>query len=580
MNGLLPIELDTSRVSFTIKVNGAPIPNTIPVYSLSVHNEANRIPAAYISMADGDASLADWPISSEDLFVPGNEIEILAGYHGLDESIFKGIVTRHSLRMRRQKTELQVECRHKAVLMTIARNSQLFEEVKDSDIASTLLDTYGLTGTIEDTPVTHAEMVQYDCTDWDFLISRAEAMGALIIAREDKIDMLKPAVESTAAATLRFGTNLIEFDAEIDGCQQYGSIKAQSWDPAAQELLEAEASDPGWVTPGNLDPAELGAASGTAAYTLRQAGRLSEAEVQQWADARLLRSRMAFVCGRARVQGFATALPGITVALEGLGTHFNGKGWVSGVRHELSHSNWLIDLQLGMPARLHTDSFKTQTSAAAALLPGISGLHTAVVTALEGDPDNEARIRVKIPSISVDGDGSRARVATLDAGDKRGSFFLPEVGDEVVVGFLNDDPRQAVVLGALHSSAKAPPLTAADDNHEKGFFTRSGMRILFNDDKKSITIDTPAGNVVLLDEDKGEISLTDKDGNKLVLSSDGITLDSAKDIVLKAAGNIKMESKMALEAKAGTQLKAEGSAGAELKSSGQTVVKGGMVQIN
>ncbi|GAA0560510.1 type VI secretion system tip protein VgrG [Chitinophaga japonensis] len=580
MTGLLPIEQDTSRVSFTIKVGGEPIPGTIPVYALSVHNEVNRIPAAYISLADGDAALADWPASSEDLFVPGNEVEILAGYHGIEASIFKGIVTRHSLRVRRQRTELQVECRHKAVLMTIARNSQLFEDVKDSDIAGTLLDAYGLTGTIGDTPVTHAEMVQYDCTDWDFLVSRAEAAGAVVIARGDKTDMQSPVLATTPAATLRFGTNLVEFDAEIDGCQQYGSVKAQSWDPAAQELLEAEANDPGWVTPGNLDPAALGTAAGAPAYTLRQPGHLTEEEAQQWADARLLRSRMAFVCGRASVQGFATALPGITVALEGLGTRFNGNGWVSGIRHEISHSNWLTDLQLGLPARLHTESFKTQSTAAAALLPGINGLHTAVVTALEGDPDNEARIRVKIPSISPDGEGNRARVATLDAGDNRGTFFLPEIGDEVVVGFLNDDPRQAVVLGALHSSAKAPPLTAADDNHEKGFFTRSGMRILFNDDKKNITIDTPAGNVLLLDEDKGEVSLTDKNGNKLVLSADGITLDSAKDIVLKAAGNIKMDGKTNLEAKAGAQCKLEGSAGAELKSSGQTVIKGSMVQIN
>ncbi len=58
--------------------------------------------------------------------------------------------------------------------------------------------------------------------------------------------------------TLRYGTNLIEFDAEIDANNQYGSVKAQAWDPAGQALLEAESNDPGWTTPGDLDPAEFG----------------------------------------------------------------------------------------------------------------------------------------------------------------------------------------------------------------------------------------------------------------------------------------------------------------------------------
>lgn len=577
---LLPIEQDTSLVSYTIKVNGEPVPGSIPVYSVMVHCEANRIPSAQICVSDGDAALADWSVSNDTWFIPGNEIEITAGYHSEEEMIFKGIITRHALSVRERRTELQVECRDKSILMTIVRKSALFADVKDSDIAATLLDTYGLTGSIEDTPVTHAEMVQYDCSDWDFLISRLEAVGFFSLAHEGVVDVIKPAVESTALATLRFGTNLIEFDAQIDGSLQFGSVKAQAWDPGGQALLETTSSEPTWTTPGNLDPADISALAGAEELVLRQPGRLTEEEVQQWADTRMLRSRMSFMCGRARVQGFSKALPGITVKLEGLGDRFNGMGWVSGVRHELSLGNWLTDLQLGLPPELHVETFPAQATPAGALLPGINGLHTAIVTALESDPDSEARIRVKIPSISMDGEGCWARVATLDAGNNRGSFFLPEIDDEVIVGFIDDDPRQPVVLGGLHSSAKAAPLTAADDNHEKGFVTRSGMRILFNDDKIVTTVDTPAGNVIVLDDDKGEIQVTDQNGNKIVLSSSGITIESAKDITMKAQGAIKMESQTNLEIKAGAQFKAEGTAGLEVNSSAVTVIKGSLVQIN
>lgn len=574
--GLLPIEQDTSLVTFTVNVNGQPVPGDIPVHAISIHNEANRIPSACLVIADGSATMGDWPVSNQDLFLPGNEIEILAGYHSVEEVIFKGIVTRHSLRVRQQRSELIVECKDKAVMLTIGRNSAVYEEMKDSDIASAILDKEGLTGDVEDTPVTHAEMVQYDCTDWDFLISRIESVGFITIAHEGKIDVKKPLVDATGLATLRYGTNLIEFDAEIDGNNQYGSVKAQAWDPAGQALLEAESNDPGWTTPGDLDPAEFG----IPLFTVRQTGRMSEEEVQHWADARALRSRMAFMCGRARVQGFAKALPGITVTLEGLGTRFNGMGWVSGVRHEISNGNWLCDLQLGMTPELHTEKFDVQSKAAGALLPGINGLHIGVVTALEGDPDGEGRIRVKVASVDMEGEGIWARVSTLDAGSSRGSFFLPEIDDEVIVGFLDDDPRYPVVLGALNSSAKAAPLTAADDNHEKGFTTRSGMRILFNDDKKILTIDTPGGNMIVMDEDAKEIKVEDLNGNKIVLSADGITIESAKDLVMKASGSVKLESSTGFEVKAGTQFKAEGSAGMEISSSAITVIKGSLVQIN
>jgi len=577
---LLPIEQDTSRISFTINIDGEKLSEFVQVISLSVHNEVNRIPVAIICIGDGDAATADWPVSNEDFFTPGNEVEILAGYQGIDETIFKGIVTRHSLKVRQGKRELNIECRDKATLMTIARNSNLFDEVTDSDIATTILSDYGLDGNIEDSSVSHASLVQYDSTDWDFLISRAEASGLVTIANEGKIDLVKPELESTAVATIRFGTNLIEFDAEIDGCQQYGKVKAQAWDSSSQDLIEAESNDPGWTTPGNFDATEISTNSGAEEFVLRQPGKLTEEEAQKWADAKLLRSRLAFLCGRARVQGFSKAVPGITIAIEGMGDRINGMAWVSGVRHEISQGNWVTDLQLGLSQELHLEKFPEQSPAAASLLPRINGLHTAIVSALEGDPDSEGRIRIKIPSVSLDGEGIWARVSALDAGKDRGSVFLPEIDDEVVVGFLDDDPTQPVVLGGLFSSAKASPLTASDDNHQKGFTTRSGMHVMFNDDKKTITIDTPKGNKLTLDEDKKQISIKDQNGNKILLSSSGITLDSGKDVTIKAKGDIKLEGMKGLELKASTQFKAEGSAGLELSSSAITTIKGSLVQIN
>ena len=177
------------------------------------------------------------------------------------------------------------------------------------------------------------------------------------------------------------------------------------------------------------------------------------------------------------------------------------------------------------------------------------------------------------------GQGIWARVATLDAGENRGSFFRPEIGDEVIVGFINGNPNEAIVLGMMNSSAKPAPLTASDENHEKGFVTRSEIKFIFNDEKKSATLETPGGKKVTLDDDAGVIHLEDENGNKVVIDSNGITLDSPGDIKLKATGDILIEG-MNVSAKAKAQLKAEGAAGAEISTSAVTVVKGSLVQIN
>ena len=266
--------------------------------------------------------------------------------------------------------------------------------------------------------------------------------------------------------------------------------------------------------------------------------------------------------------------------MEGLGDRFNGDCWVGGVRHEISGGNWLTDVQLGLSSEVFASRDTISTLPAAGLLPGISGLHTGVVAQIEEDPEGEARILVKIPMVSLEEEGVWARIATLDAGSERGTFFLPEVDDEVVLGFLNDDPRFPVILGMLHSSAKAPPFTAAAENAEKGFVSRSGMKVVFNDDAVSLSIETPGGNLLFLDEENGEITLEDQNQNSIKLSADGINIDSAKDLILTAGGDVKIESSLGMEAKAGTQFKAEGSAGLEVSSGATTTIKGSLVQIN
>jgi uncharacterized protein involved in type VI secretion and phage assembly len=236
-------------------------------------------------------------------------------------------------------------------------------------------------------------------------------------------------------------------------------------------------------------------------------------------------------------------------------------------------------IQFGLHPEWFADTYKVEQPLAGAMLPAIQGLHIGIVTKLEGDPDGEDRIMVRVPVIHKEDEGIWSRIATLDAGNERGTFFRPEIEDEVIVGFLNNDPRHAIVLGQVHSSAKPAPQPAADDNHEKGYVSRSKMKMIFNDDKKTFTLETPAGNKFMITEEDKAIKMEDQNGNKFTMDQDGIKLESIKDITLKAANNLAMEGVNA-EAKASGTMKMQGSGSAEFSSSGSTTLKGGTVMIN
>jgi uncharacterized protein involved in type VI secretion and phage assembly len=267
------------------------------------------------------------------------------------------------------------------------------------------------------------------------------------------------------------------------------------------------------------------------------------------------------------------------VEVTGIGARFAGKQYVAGVRHTFADGNWETDVAFGLSPEPFAASYPVSAMRAGGLLPAVNGLQIGIVTALEDDPDGEDRIKVRIPLVSTSEEGVWARLATLDAGDGRGTYFRREIDDEVIIGFLDGDPRFPVVLGQVHSSAKPAPETGKDDNHLKGYVSRSKLKLTFDDDKKVVVLETPEGNKLTLSEDAKSVSLEDQNGSTITLDDGGITLNSSKDITLKASGDLKVEGTN-VEFKASASFKAEGQSGADLKSSGTLTVKGSLVQIN
>ena len=514
---VIQTEASADLATHKILVEGEELSSVYQVLNIVVEKELNRIPWAKIILLDGDPSAQDFALSNEEYFVPGKEIEIKAGYHSQEQPIFKGIVIRHNLKIRSTGAVLIVECRDKAVKLSVGRKNKYFYESKDSEIIEMILSGYDLEAEVDESNVEHLEMVQYNICDWDFCIARAQANGKVCVVDDGKMSVINPDYSQEEGVSLVYGATILEFDAEMDARNQFNSIASCGWDQANQELYEMESDTQGVDLGGNVSSAELASVIGLDKLELRDGSAFTDAGLQEWANAKSLFNQLSKIRGRVKFQGVPNVKPNTTINLAGVGDRFNGKAYVSGVKHQITDGNWLIDAQFGINPKWFTEEVDVNTKPASGLLGAVNGLHVAIVSQLEEDPAGEYRVLIKMPIVDNESQGVWARVATLDAGDNRGSFFRPEIGDEVIVGFLNDNPNDPVILGMLHSSAKPAPIEPADDNHEKGFITREQLKLMFNDDLRSIELETPNGNKITLSDYEGVIEVVDEMAIKLHL---------------------------------------------------------------
>jgi len=153
------------------------------------------------------------------------------------------------------------------------------------------------------------------------------------------------------------------------------------------------------------------------------------------------------------------------------------------------------------------------------------------------DPDNLGRVMVSLPwapDLGVEPYAAWARLATLMAGNKRGTLFIPEVNDEVLVAFQGGDPGRPIVIGALWNGRNQPPpaMDRSGRNNLKSIVTRNGVTLEFSDDTgvEALSLRTPGGNKLVLKDGPGVVTITDSNGNVVRLDSDGIALLSSKNV--------------------------------------------------
>jgi uncharacterized protein involved in type VI secretion and phage assembly len=180
------------------------------------------------------------------------------------------------------------------------------------------------------------------------------------------------------------------------------------------------------------------------------------------------------------------------------------------------------------------------------------GVYPALVSDIK-DPDGQGRVKVVLPW-SPDSGSDRyeawARLATLMGGNNRGSWFIPDVNDEVLIVFEGGDPRRPYVIGGLWNGSDSPPesMDGGGNNFLKVLRSRNGVTVTLddNDGQEQMILETPGGQKVTLKDGPGAVEIIDSNGNSVKLETSGITVNASAKITVNAGGQVEISASMVM----------------------------------
>ena len=560
----MPEELHISHL--TIQVEGAPL----AAEATSSLDEVVVDHSLYLpSMFTLRLFSTDMHWLEDDTFREGKKVEIFAGEPPV--KIFSGKIAALEPELSQEMPRFVVRGFDLSHKLYRGRQRRSFNNVTDSDLARRLAQESGLRpGTIDHPPgAPHEYVNQHNQTNAEFLLERARRLGFELFVEDDTLHFRRPA-PAGQPVSLAWGANLRNFRARLSTAEQVNEVEVRGWDLRQKKKVE------GHATRGNGAP-QIGiqASGADAARTAWGEAKIaivdqfvrSPSEADTLAQSALDELASSFVEAEGSCDGNAQVAPGRQVQISGVGSRFNGTYYVTQVIHEWNLTQGLVthfvisgrrdrgvwSLLEEMPERK----------------PNL-GLVVGIVTNNQ-DPDGLYRVRVRFPWLSDSDESAWARMAVPMAGSDRGMMFLPEVDDEVLVGFEHGDIHRPYVLGALWNGVDAPPLGQSSAVDGSG---KVNKRI----------IKSRSGHTIMLDDTAGgeEITIVDKTGsNKIVIHSpdNSLQIKVQGDLTIEALGKITLKAGTGLDVSSDSSLSIKGLSGTIEGTSSLTVKNGAGAQV-
>ncbi|MFK8024804.1 MAG: VgrG-related protein [Ilumatobacter sp.] len=546
----------------------------------------------------------DFELYDRQVFEIGDDVGVAIGFEGSPEKVAEcevtsiGVAPGHSGQMSMYVTALgRDHVLHRGITL------DTYTDQTDSEIVEKLAVAAGLKVDIDATTTRHPHVTQAT-TDYEFISERAALVGYRWWVT-GKTLYFKKAPPNAPAATAAWGEDIIDLRVETASASASTGAEVRGWDPDNQSAVVGTASSsPELATIGTDARGPTSGAKSARKFSTKQRfeANIVTDDVESanaLASGMVLRAAAEEVHVRGEVVGDPKLRAGVLLQIEKAGVRLSGKYRLASVEHVYSaRSGYSTKFSSGgQDARGLADLVGHRRDTRARW--DTNALVIGVVTNIE-DPDQPSRVKVSFPTFDDSAESAWARLALPGAGADRGLQLLPEVGDEVLVGFEHGNAHRPIVLGGLWSKKNAPPLSNADAVKSgsvavRTLKSRAGHSITIND------ADAEGGNsiVVQLADGKGTFRLG-QDEVRLETPVD-ISMTTEKTLSLVAAGDVSIsganvkitaDSKIDLEATdvgakgassasiEGGTVDIKGSAKVGVDGGGLTEIKGGLVKLN
>lgn len=551
-----------------LKINGSPAPAELTKDILKiVIEESLHLPAMFIIVlhnnylpASTDASNQPW--RHRPYLEIGKKVEIGFGNSTTQDPNFrqegknyliKGEITAIDVNFtRRSESHLIIRGYDFSHRLQRGRHNRSFQNLTDSDIVKKIAQEVGLEVQSDSTGAARDYVFQENQTNMELLRELAAHQGFELFVQDGTLYFRKP--QSQSQLELRWLRDISQFHVRMSSSQQVSAVEVRSWDYGNKQTIVETANSEVTIT-----ETENGKGSKVAnrfqtdpKMTVVDQPVFSADEAKRIAQSLCDELGGEFIEAEAKTDGNGNPeiRAGRVVELKDLG-NYSGKYYITETKHYYHEKVYSTNFT----ARgLRDGSLLSLLVPKTHLQPGQT-LMVGIVTNNK-DPKGWGRVKVRLPTLTEEHESNWARIVALGAGPKRGFDWLPEVEDEVLVGFEHGDIHRPYVIGGVWNGKDKPPedvnqSVQAGKVRLRTIKTRTGHLIQFVDEAQSSTnegiiIQTAGGHKIQLNDSDHNIEIATRSGQVLNLD------DQGQSITVKAAVNLTLEAQASIVLKAGT----------------------------
>lgn len=424
-------------------------------------------------------------------------------------------------------------------------------------------------GSVSTSRPVHRWVAQNDVSNWELIQAMADELGYLVTTDEaGKLSFSTPSPSGEPLEMMR-GKNLIRARIGLSGSQQVPSVTVNTWDEQSKQvqLGNYTASTSGPVT--GWGPATLAGSLGSPGRAEMVLAQMDQESAQGLATS--IGQLIGETVGEIEALGFGEPQlrAGGQVKMSGFGTSFDGTYRVSSVRHEFDWDGFRTSFTC---SGRHDRSLLGLTRGNKGA-EGFQAAGVAIGIVTDNDDNEKAlnRVKVKIPALDDTFVTDWVPVVQAGAGENRGAVFLPEVNDQVLVAFEQDDIRRPVVIGGMHNGTDKPMINGEE-------LVKSGKVL-----QRAIVSSTGHTFALVDEQGKEKISLTTGDNDYTLVLDQGqkqITVTSSGKVTISGTDEVTISGKQNVTVKADSNVTLQGKAGVKISTDGPLELQGATVKIS